>query len=67
MKKLGVFIIACGSIITISGTFTGIVMANNIPMLGLIEPINIFTLQLMIFVLYFSVSLIKTNISMSRW
>lgn len=66
MKKLGIFVIACGSIITISGAFTGIVMANNIPVLGLIERINIFTLQLMIFVLSFSVSLRKTNISMSR-
>ncbi|MCY6370707.1 DUF998 domain-containing protein [Clostridium ganghwense] len=59
MKKLGLFVIGCGVIITISGVSTGIVMAKNIPILGLIERINIFTLQLMIFVLSFS--LVKQN------
>lgn len=53
MKKIGLFIILCGVIITISGASTGIIMANSIPILGLVERINIFTLQLIIFVLSF--------------
>lgn len=54
MKKIGLIIILCGIIITISGAATGIIMENNIPILGLVERVNIFTLQLMIFILSFS-------------
>jgi len=59
MRKLGTFIIVCGCIITISGASTGIVISNSIPILGLIERINIFTVQLMIFIL--SLFLAKNN------
>lgn len=51
MKKLGLFVIVCGVIITISGASTGFVVSMNIPILGVIERINIFTLQFMIFVM----------------
>lgn len=53
MRKLGTFIILCGCIITISGASTGIIISNSIPILGLIERVNIFTVQLMVFILSF--------------
>ncbi len=53
LRKLGVFILACGVIIILSGAGTGIVMANEIPIAGLVERINIFTLQIMVFVISF--------------
>lgn len=59
MGTLGSFIILCGCIITISGASTGIVISNSIPILGVIEHINIFTVQLMIFIL--SLFLAKNN------
>jgi len=49
-KRLGIFIIICGTTIVASGAATGIVIANEIPIIGLVERINIFTLQAMIFV-----------------
>lgn len=51
MKKLGLIIIVCSAIITISGASTGIVVSMNIPILGVLERINILTLQFMIFIL----------------
>lgn len=59
MGTLDSFSILCGCIITISGASTGIVISNSIPILGLIERINIFTVQLMIFIL--SLFLAKNN------
>lgn len=61
MKSLGMFIIVCGVIITISGASTGIIISNNLPILGLVERINIFTVQSMIFVLSFSL------VKKSKW
>jgi hypothetical protein len=50
-KVIGRFILICSLMITISGALTPIVMANRLGMEGLIERINIFTLQGYIFVL----------------
>lgn len=50
-KRLGIFIIACGVVIIVSGASTGVIIANEIPITGLIERINIFTLQVLIFVI----------------
>lgn len=44
-RKLGLFILICSVIITISGAMTPIFMANDVPVSGLTERINIFTLQ----------------------
>jgi hypothetical protein len=44
--KLGTFILVCAVIITVFGAMTPAFMANNIPVSGLTERINIFTLQI---------------------
>lgn len=44
-RKLGQFILICSVIITLSGAMTPIFMANEVPITGLTERINIFTLQ----------------------
>lgn len=49
--KLGIFILICGVIIIVSGVATGAIIANGNPITGLIERINIFTLQAMIFII----------------
>uniref|UniRef100_A0A2A4Z9T4 DUF998 domain-containing protein n=1 Tax=OCS116 cluster bacterium TaxID=2030921 RepID=A0A2A4Z9T4_9PROT len=53
MKKLGLYILVSGIIITISGVSTGFVIANELPVIGLIERVNIFALQGVIFALSF--------------
>uniref|UniRef100_A0A2A4YYV2 DUF998 domain-containing protein n=1 Tax=OCS116 cluster bacterium TaxID=2030921 RepID=A0A2A4YYV2_9PROT len=53
MKKLGLYILVSGIIITISGISTGFVIANELPIMGLIERVNIFALQGVIFALSF--------------
>jgi len=50
-KKLGTFAIIFAIIFLVSGAFTPIVMANKLPIAGLTERINIFTLQSFLFVL----------------
>lgn len=52
-RSLGIFILVCGVVIVLSGASTGIVMANEIPIAGLVERVNIFTLQIMVFVISF--------------
>ncbi len=42
LRCLGIFIIVCGLVITASGAFTGIGIANDIPIAGMIERVNIF-------------------------
>ena len=56
-KALGVFTLICAAIIIVSGGITPVAIANELPIGGLIERINIFTLQTWIFVL--SVSLVR--------
>lgn len=53
LRNLGIFILICGVVIVISGASTGIVIANGIPIAGLLERVNIFTLQSMVFVISF--------------
>lgn len=53
MKKLGLYILASGIVITVSGVSMGFVIANELPILGLIEWVNIFALQGVIFTLSF--------------
>lgn len=50
-RTLGIFILICGLVIVISGASTGIVIAYGLPIAGLIERVNIFTLQVMVFVI----------------
>lgn len=50
-KGTGIFIFVCAIIMVLSGGLTPVSMANNLPIAGLVERINIFTLQLWIFVL----------------
>lgn len=49
-RKLGVFVLICAVIITASGLMTPVSMANNLPISGLVERINIFTLQISLLV-----------------
>lgn len=49
-KMFGAFILICAVIITVAGLMTPVTMANNFPMAGLVERINIFTLQIWLFV-----------------
>lgn len=51
MKRLGLYILVSAITITISGILTGYVIANELPIIGLIERINIFALQGIIFFL----------------
>lgn len=51
MKKLGLCILTGAVVITLSGASTGFVIANDLPIIGLIERINIFTLLAIIFIL----------------
>lgn len=50
-KALGVFSIVCAGVIVVSGGMTPVAIAKELPIGGLIERINIFTLQTWIFVL----------------
>lgn len=50
-KAIGVFTLICGIVLVLSGAGTPFVLSNGIPIAGLVERINIFTLQLWIFVL----------------
>ena len=49
-QKLGVFILGCAIVITAAGLLTPVSMANSFPIAGLVERINIFTLQIWLFV-----------------
>jgi len=51
LKALGVFSLVCVGIIVVSGGMTPVAMANDLPVAGLIERINIFTLQTWVFVM----------------
>lgn len=48
-KRLGLYILVSAITISISGILTGFVIANELPIIGLIERINIFALQGIIF------------------
>jgi hypothetical protein len=48
---VGIFVLACGGVIDLSGAGTAVIAARGIPLTGLVERINIFTLQLMVLVL----------------
>ena len=50
-KRLGLYIFVSAITITISGILTGFVIANELPIIGLIERINIFALQGIVFLL----------------
>lgn len=52
-KIMGAVIILSGLVITISGISTGVIISKEIPLTGLLERINIFTLQAMIFYISF--------------
>ncbi len=58
-KKLGSFILVCAIIITAFGAMTPAFMANNVPISGLTERINIFTLQICLSVI--SVTMFRRN------
>ncbi len=51
LKALGVFSLVCAALIVVSGGMTPVALANSLPVGGLIERVNIFTLQSWIFVL----------------
>ena len=57
LKALGVFSLVCAAVIVVSGGITPVAIATGFPMGGLIERVNILTLQTWIFVL--SVSLLR--------
>ncbi len=46
LKRIGIFVLVCAIIITVAGSLTPITMVNNIPIAGLFERINIFTLHI---------------------
>lgn len=50
-KGIGAFVLICAVIFTVSGMISPVIMAKGIPIAGLIERINIFTLQICLFVL----------------
>ncbi len=50
-KKLGVFMLVCSCVMVAAGLLTPVTMATGSPIVGLVERINILTLQLWIFVL----------------
>lgn len=50
-SQLGVFVLICGGVIVLSGAGTAVIAAQGVPLTGLLERINIFTLQLMVLVL----------------
>ena len=50
-KAMGVFTVVCGLVLILSGIATPVVLNNGVPVAGLVERINIFTLQLWMFVL----------------
>jgi hypothetical protein len=50
-KAMGVFTLICGIVLVISGIATPVVLSNGVPVAGLVERTNIFTLQLWVFVL----------------
>ncbi len=56
-KALGVFSIVCAAMIVVSGGMTPVAIATELPVGGLIERLNIFTLQTWVFV---------TSVSMLR-
>ena len=58
-KALGVFSLVCVGVIVVLGGMTPAAMANNLPVSGLLERVNIFTLQAWIFVL--SISMVRKS------
>lgn len=54
-KALGVFSIVCAAIIVVSGGMTPVAIANELPVGGLIERVNIFALQTWVLVTSLSV------------
>jgi hypothetical protein len=60
-NNLGIFIFSMAIIITLSGALIPIVIANKFFIVGLIERVNIFSLQLWIFIL--SIWLFKRGIN----
>lgn len=50
-KAVGAFTWICGIVMILTGIATPIILSNGIPFAGLVERINIFTLQLWVFVL----------------
>lgn len=59
-KKLGVFMLVCSCVMVVAGLMTPVTMATGWPIGGLVERINILTLQLWILVL--SLSLIRKRL-----
>ena len=55
-RTLGNFSVACGVLILILGGLTGLFYANQLPYFGLIERLNIGTLQIWTFILSYKVS-----------
>ena len=51
LRKTGLFVFVCAMIMVVAGGMTPVSMANNLPIAGLVERINIFTLQIWIAVL----------------
>ncbi len=51
LRKTGLFVFVCAVIMVVAGGMTPVSMANNLPIAGLVERINIFTLQIWIAVL----------------
>jgi magnesium-transporting ATPase (P-type) len=50
-RALGVFSLVCAGVIVVSGGIMPVALASNLPVGGLIERINIFTLQTWVFVI----------------
>lgn len=50
-EKLGIFVLICSAAILLSGIATAVVAAQGIPFTGLIERVNIFTLQTLVLAL----------------
>ncbi len=55
LRKTGLFVFICAIIMVIAGGMTPVSMANSLPIAGLVERVNIFTLQIWIAVLSLSV------------
>lgn len=64
LKKLGVFMLVCSFVMVGAGLMTPVTMATGWPIGGLVERINILTLQLWIFVL--SVSIFRRQLPVAE-
>lgn len=49
--NLGAFVLICAGIIALSGIGTAVIAARGLSVTGLVERVNIFTLQLMVLAL----------------